>query len=68
MQKQNMAEGLSLGQEYLFDCVVSELEWRFLHRSKEWRWCSCSMCFVDVEWEPVEWSEPELPLWEYPEG
>lgn len=39
---------LSRGQEWLWEAVVSELEWRFLHPGPQWEWCCCSLCFVDT--------------------
>lgn len=35
---------LSEAQNYLWDCVIAELEYRFRHRSAQWPWCSCELC------------------------
>jgi hypothetical protein len=47
---------LSEAQEALWDCCISELEWRFRHPSPEWPYCTCEFCFFPL------WEELELPF------
>lgn len=35
---------LSDAQEWLWEAVISELEYRWRHPSTEWFWCSCELC------------------------
>ena len=44
--------GMTEGQEWLWSAVISELEFRFRHPSREWGRCACYLCcapFPDPE-------------------
>lgn len=53
-QHQRQEQDLSRQQEWLFDAVVSELEYRRRHARPTWSACSCELCFSPFPDEPVE--------------
>lgn len=44
LRRDACSQGLTRGQECLWDWVISELEYRFRHRSTQWPWCACELC------------------------
>lgn len=59
-QRKYFDDDLSSREEWLWGRVISELEWRFTHRSDEWLFCSCEMCFVDVDIDVAPVCQHEL--------
>jgi hypothetical protein len=48
MNRLRMEQDLSERQEWLYDRIIDELEWRFVEdiRLRPWSACSCSLCFA----------------------
>lgn len=43
-QRERLSSDLSPAQEWLWDALVSELEYRQRHRTWEEPWCACELC------------------------
>jgi hypothetical protein len=43
--RERRSRDLSEAQEWLYDAMVSELEWRRRHTRPVWQACSCHYCF-----------------------
>lgn len=62
-QRQRQNDGLSASQEWLWDAIISELEWRHLHQLDGQERCFCELCWVPY-WADME---EELPFDDLPD-